>query len=72
MLLRNWKSLKNLPNIAMNFQNLQENWLFGKGRVFYVWKEFQILVEISTPAQIKCKLFAYCTLAVIRHTYIKF
>lgn len=33
----------------MSFQNIVENWLFGKRRVFYVWEELQILVEIFTP-----------------------
>ena len=34
-MLRNWKFLKNLPNFAMYFQGVVENWLFGKGRVFF-------------------------------------
>ena len=33
----------------MSFQNIVENWLFGKRRVFSVREELQILVEILTP-----------------------
>ena len=33
----------------MSFQNIVENWLFGKRRVFSVREELQILVEIFTP-----------------------
>ena len=46
MLLRNWNYL---PNFAMSFQNIVENWLFVKRRVFSVREELQILVEIFTP-----------------------